>query len=205
MLRRLGRPADVKRMLQTSPHRPVVTNSNRASAAKTTSAFSNQNADVANAPTAQRAYDADLPSLAFSQSPIAMALVAADHRFIRANVAFHKLVGLADGALIGRTFEAITHPDDINTDAELARALLAGQFAHYEMEKRYLNPAGGVIWIHLTASLVCDEHNAAICALAIVRPIAAPITPVAPLDRTRLSADAGDDDLARIRAAVLAW
>ena len=52
-----------------------------------------------------------------------------------------------------KTFQDITHPDDVDTDVENAARLMAGEIDSYAMEKRYLRPDGSVTWVNLTVSL----------------------------------------------------
>ncbi|TLY68120.1 MAG: PAS domain S-box protein, partial [Gammaproteobacteria bacterium] len=55
------------------------------------------------------------------------------------------------------TFQAITHPDDLDSDMEHARQVLVGSRTHYDMEKRYLHKGGHVVWVLLSVSLVRDD------------------------------------------------
>ncbi len=59
--------------------------------------------------------------LTFDEAPIGMALVALDGRFIRVNRALCEIVGYSSAELTGLTFQAITHPDDLDADRALAR------------------------------------------------------------------------------------
>src|SRR5204862_309939 len=56
--------------------------------------------------------------------------------------------------LTARTFQDITHPDDLDTDLEHVRQLLAAEATSYQMEKRYYHRLGHVVWVLLSVSLV---------------------------------------------------
>src|SRR5205823_3349031 len=56
--------------------------------------------------------------------------------------------------LLARTFQDITHPDDLEADLENVRKMLSGEIKTYQMEKRYLHKSGSVVWILLSVSLV---------------------------------------------------
>jgi PAS domain S-box-containing protein len=94
--------------------------------------------------------------LAFTNAPIGCAIVALDGMFLQVNEALCRIVGYGADELATLTFQDITHPDDLEADLALVRALVAGDIPNYRMEKRYLRRDGSVVWINLTVSLV---HN----------------------------------------------
>ncbi len=96
---------------------------------------------------------------AFEDAPIGMALVAPDGRFLRVNRALSEITGYAEADLLGRTFQEITHPDDIDEDIAGTVQLLSGEIRTYRIEKRYLRPDGDTVWVMLSVSLVRDEDG----------------------------------------------
>ena len=92
-------------------------------------------------------------------APTGLALVAVDGRWLRVNPALCALVGYTEQELLACTFGDITHPDDLETDLEYVRQLLAGEIATYQMEKRYIRKDGATIWILLSVSLVRDTEG----------------------------------------------
>lgn len=93
----------------------------------------------------------------FEFSPIGKALVAPDGRFLKVNAALCRIVGYSDEELLTKTFQDITHPDDLDADLENVRKVLAGDIDSYEMEKRYLARQGRIVWVQLNVSLVRDR------------------------------------------------
>jgi len=89
-------------------------------------------------------------------APIGLALVAPDGRWLRVNPALCALVGYTAEALLARTFQDITHPDDLGADLAFVRQLLAGEIARYQIEKRYIRADGTLVWVLLSVSLVRD-------------------------------------------------
>ena len=73
---------------------------------------------------------------AFGAAPIGMALVGLDGRWLQVNRALCEIFGYAEAELLATTFQALTHPDDLETQAGHLRAILAGQRHTYQMEKR---------------------------------------------------------------------
>src|SRR3546814_19030991 len=75
-----------------------------------------------------------------------MARVAIDGAFLRVNNALCELVGRHQADLLARTFQDITHPDDLAADVALLDALLIGERLDYPIDKRYLRPDGSEVW-----------------------------------------------------------
>ena len=113
--------------------------------------------------------------------------------------AFAAIVGHKVTDLVGRTFEAITHVDDVNLDSQLAKRLLDGDLDHYEMEKRYMHRDGSVISIHLSVNAVRDRLGRILYAISTVEPVAVQASAAA--DGPMLSPQ--ELELDRIRRAVL--
>src|SRR6266404_5025690 len=61
--------------------------------------------------------------------------------------------------LLRKTFQDITHPEDLATDLEYVRKLLAGEIRTYQMEKRYFHKLGHVVWVLLSVTLVRDKES----------------------------------------------
>ncbi len=91
---------------------------------------------------------------AFDYSAIGKALVATDGRFLKVNIALCKMLGYPREELLAKTFQDITHPDDLDTDLAFVRKVLAAEIDTYQMEKRYFHKQGGVIWALLSVALV---------------------------------------------------
>lgn len=93
---------------------------------------------------------------AFENAPIGVAIVGLDGRFLLVNRSLSALLGYGEEALLGVTFQEITHPEDIETSLDLVRRVMEGEVASYSTEKRYLNAAGEPVWVSLSVSLVRD-------------------------------------------------
>jgi len=97
---------------------------------------------------------------AFDYSAIGMALVSKEGKWLKANISLCKMLGYSEEELQAKTFQDITHPDDLQIDLNYVRRLLAGEIETYRMEKRYFHKQGQVIWIQLSVSLVRDSDDA---------------------------------------------
>jgi two-component system sensor histidine kinase/response regulator len=96
---------------------------------------------------------------AFEHAPIGVALVSPEGRWLKVNQALCTLVGYSEGELLARTFQDITHPEDLAADLDYVRRLLAGELPSYQMEKRYVHARGHLVTISLNVSLVRDSEG----------------------------------------------
>jgi PAS domain S-box-containing protein len=96
---------------------------------------------------------------AFEFAAIGMALVAPDGRWLRVNRSMCRIVGYTPEELLATNFQAITHPDDLETDIGYIAQMLDGSLSHYDMEKRYFHKDGHILWILLSVSLVRDARG----------------------------------------------
>jgi PAS domain S-box-containing protein len=111
--------------------------------------------------------------LALDEAPIGMALVGLDGHFLRVNNALCEIVGYPPEELTGLTFQAITHPDDLDADLELAGRLLRGEIPRYQLEKRYVRQDGAVVEIMLHGSILRGHDGHPICYIAQIEDITA--------------------------------
>ena len=96
---------------------------------------------------------------AFEDSPIGMALVATDGQFLRVNRTLCEITGFADAELLERTFQDITHPEDLAEDVDQVERAVNGEIRTYGMEKRYVRPDGEIVWVRLSVTLVRDDDG----------------------------------------------
>jgi diguanylate cyclase (GGDEF)-like protein/PAS domain S-box-containing protein len=90
----------------------------------------------------------------FDGAPIGMALADPDGQYLRVNDALCELTGYSREVLLARTFQSITHPDDLASDLGAVKAMLAGKKDAYKTEKRYLRADGETISVLLNVSAV---------------------------------------------------
>jgi PAS domain S-box-containing protein len=110
---------------------------------------------------------------AIEHAPIGMALVAPDGRFLRVNPALCGILGYEPGELLARTFQDLTHPDDLAADLAQAARLLAGEIPTYQLEKRYRHKAGHAVWTLLGVSAVRDAAGGPLYFVSQVQDITA--------------------------------
>jgi PAS domain S-box-containing protein len=96
---------------------------------------------------------------AFDYAAVGMAIVALDGRWVQVNHSLCEIVGYCEQELLATSFQAITHPDDLECDLYYVNQLLSGKIRYYQMEKRYFHSSGHIVWIFLSASLVHDAQG----------------------------------------------
>jgi len=95
----------------------------------------------------------------FNDSGIGMAIVSLNGRWIDINPYLLQLFGYTRGELLQKTFQDITHPDDLEADLSLLEQVLAGSIDTYKLEKRYFHKEGHIIWTMLTVSIVRRKNG----------------------------------------------
>lgn len=90
----------------------------------------------------------------FEHASVGMAQVSLDGRWLRVNPRMCQILGYAADELIGQTFQAITHPDDLGRDLDFVQQLLADQIQWYTLEKRYIRKDTTLVWVNVTVSLL---------------------------------------------------
>ena len=112
---------------------------------------------------------------AFANAPIGMALTSIDPnapgRFIQVNRAMCEITGYPENELVGKSFEEITHPDDVDQGVQLRRRLLAEEFPSFQTDKRYLHADGREVRVLVNVSLVRDSSGAPLYTIAQVQDV----------------------------------
>ena len=109
----------------------------------------------------------------FEQAAVGIAQVGLDGHWLRVNQRLCDIVGYTREELLQCTFQDITHPDDLNSDLDYIRQVLAGEIQTYSMEKRYLRKDQSLVWVNLTVGLVRDPSGAPLYFVSVVEDIAA--------------------------------
>ena len=98
-------------------------------------------------------------SNAFHFSPNGIALVAPDGRWLKVNNAVCAMVGYTEQELLSKTFQDITHPDDLEVGLDQARMVLDGEIDNFQREKRCIHKGGSIIWVLISVSLVRNDER----------------------------------------------
>lgn len=96
---------------------------------------------------------------AMVHSPIGMALVSIDARWLDVNQSVCEILGYSKAELLQTDFIQLTHPDDLELDLEQVQKMLDRKITTYEMEKRYFHKDGHIVWALLSVSLVWNTDG----------------------------------------------
>jgi diguanylate cyclase (GGDEF)-like protein/PAS domain S-box-containing protein len=108
---------------------------------------------------------------AFQHAATGMALTSPAGRFLRVNAAVCQMLGYSEAEMLALDVAAVTHPDDMATDARLMAELLAGRRESYQLEKRNLHKDGRAVHFLLSVSMVRDDHGAPLYFISQVQDI----------------------------------
>ncbi len=107
----------------------------------------------------------------FVHAAVGMAIVDLDGRWLEVNPALCEMVGYSEEELKATNFQAITYPEDLESDLAKLKQLLLGQIPSYQMEKRYICKQGDIVWINLSVSLVRDKNDQPLYFVALIENI----------------------------------
>ena len=91
--------------------------------------------------------------------------------FLEINEKYCKLLEYSEQELQNRTFQSVTHPDDLNEDLSNLEKLKQGTIREYAMEKRYITKSGKIIWTNITVSPLWNIDEKPSKHIAIVEDI----------------------------------
>ena len=104
----------------------------------------------------------------FENAAVGVAHVGLDGRWLRVNRRLCEIVGLTEPELRRKTFQDITHPDDLDNDLVQFGRLLSGELDRYTIRKRYFRGDGSTVWIRLTVSVQRADDDSAQYAISVI-------------------------------------
>jgi PAS domain S-box-containing protein len=107
----------------------------------------------------------------FEQAALGMSMTAPDGRLLRVNEKFCRITGYNSAEMLARSFQDITHPDDLDVWVQNVRRLLAGETTTFTLEKRYVRKDRSSVWVELTASLVRRSDGSPDYFIALIEDI----------------------------------
>ncbi|MBI5354073.1 MAG: PAS domain S-box protein [Chloroflexi bacterium] len=108
---------------------------------------------------------------AFEQAAVGMAQVAPDGRWLRVNQRLCDIVGYAREELLTKSFQDITHSDDVEKDVANLSRMIANEIRTYVREKRYIRKDGVNVWVNITTTLVREPSGAPQYFVSIIEDI----------------------------------
>ncbi len=90
----------------------------------------------------------------FDQAVPGFAVFDLDGNIIDCNPSFAKLVGRSREELQTINSAALIHPEDLGRSARDMERLVTGKSSAFVIEKRYVRPDGGIVWVRNSVSLI---------------------------------------------------
>ncbi|WP_420467359.1 diguanylate cyclase [Panacagrimonas sp.] len=97
--------------------------------------------------------------LIFENAPMGLAMVGLDGQLLDVNTSLCRLLGYTEKELLGKSFQEITHPDDLDADLENVKLLTDGKAKSYRMEKRYFHSLGQEVLAQLDVVVLHDPQG----------------------------------------------
>ena len=108
----------------------------------------------------------------FDQAPVGIAKLDTETgKFITVNEEFCRIVGYSKAELLATNFQAITHPDDIDSNIGDKELLRKGVINDFHFEKRYITKSGATVWINLYISILWKKEGLVKNHIAIIENI----------------------------------
>jgi anti-anti-sigma factor len=97
--------------------------------------------------------------IAFEQGPVGVSLLDLEGNFVQVNDAYCRTVRRSREDLLRLGPVAITHPDDVAVTRSAMRSLLDGEVPVFRFEKRYVDPAGEIVWVEVSGTIFRDAQE----------------------------------------------
>jgi diguanylate cyclase (GGDEF)-like protein/PAS domain S-box-containing protein len=107
----------------------------------------------------------------FEESPIGLAILSPDLRFVRVNDALCDTFGYSREELRAHLLGDITHPADSTDDVDAAEQSVAGRHSGHEFESQFTTKAGDVRCGLFTTTVMHDAANAVAHVIVTVKDI----------------------------------
>jgi PAS domain S-box-containing protein len=107
----------------------------------------------------------------FENAAVGMAHTTHDGRWLRVNNAMSRILGWPADELITKSFQEITHPDDLAIELAQLKQLRDGDIDSYSVNKRYLRKDGTIVWTRRTVSCVRSSDESIDYLVSVVEDI----------------------------------
>lgn len=95
----------------------------------------------------------------FDDAPYGVFITRYDGCVAACNSHVATMLGYTMDEILGKHFNAFTHPEDRHIGLDLIRAIHAGDLPQATLDKRYLRRNGEYIWVHLNVSVIRDKDR----------------------------------------------
>ena len=107
----------------------------------------------------------------FEHAAVGIAHIALDGKFLLVNQKLCDIVGYPREELQSKTFQDITHAQDLPIDVAFGERAQSGEIESYTSEKRYIRKDGSPVWVNRTARLVRSTDGSSDYYLVVIEDI----------------------------------
>jgi len=104
----------------------------------------------------------------FDQAAVGMAQSTLDGQFLLVNNYFLTFLGYTRDEILQKSYQEITHPDDLDANLAQYLRLVDGSIKLYRHETRYIRKDGTSRWAEVASSLMVDEQGHPRHTLAVI-------------------------------------
>ncbi|MDO8357842.1 MAG: PAS domain S-box protein [Nitrospirota bacterium] len=108
---------------------------------------------------------------AYHNASVGISICDLTGRLQEVNQALCEMLGYPKEELLATDFQALTHPDDLASNLNRIRMLLAGTAVHQVFDKRYIKKDGTTVWAHMGLSVIRNHNGEPSHLLAMVHDI----------------------------------
>jgi PAS domain S-box-containing protein len=129
--------------------------------------------DVTDAKRAEEALKESEARLARTEafSLVMIAHLGLDGRWLKVPESLCDLLGYTEKELLAVSFQDVTHPADVQASWEARQRLIRGETKSVEIENRYINRTGKIIWVYINYSVVEDAKGQPVHFLTYIKDI----------------------------------
>ncbi|HIJ67585.1 MAG TPA: PAS domain S-box protein [Planctomycetes bacterium] len=110
----------------------------------------------------------------FEQAAVGVAQIETrTGRFLGINRKYCDIVGYSEEEMRSRTFQEISHPEDLKAELDKMGRLIKGDIREFSMEKRYFHKNGSIVWVDLIVSPLWSLGQEPIHHIAVAEDITA--------------------------------
>ncbi|MBU1565125.1 MAG: PAS domain S-box protein [Proteobacteria bacterium] len=111
--------------------------------------------------------------LFFERQVVGTAITSPEKGWVQVNDRLSQMLGFSREELFCRTWEELTHPEDIAADMTQFNRVLSGEIDEYSLEKRFIRKDGTVIFTNLSVGCVRHADGSVNFILALLADITA--------------------------------
>lgn len=94
---------------------------------------------------------------AFTYAPIGIGIVSPDGRWLKINKALSEILGYTEEEFLATEFQTMIYEDDLGDTLVKLHELTTGKVPACQLEQRYLNKSGEIVWVSWSVSATSDH------------------------------------------------